>query len=204
MEISIKEACHENWADMSPNEQGAFCNKCVKTVIDFTDKSLDEIKSFFAGRGQESTCGRFEEKQLNALSFDAFFERFRNFEFTKRFAVILFFTFGLCLFDASTAVAQSDSLVVKSDTTVNHLEALQPKPLKPMKWTTLTYTPVLPPQIEQLVTTVLGGVSAIPSPQKFDWSAVPPAQPVWFKVSEEKVPVRPAPLKRERVYRRRD
>ncbi len=108
MEISIKKPCHENWSEMTPNEQGAFCGKCVKTVVDFSSKSLDEIKSFFTGRGQEKVCGRFEEKQLTALSFDAFFEQFRRFEFTKRLAVILFFTFGVWLFGASSASAQSN------------------------------------------------------------------------------------------------
>jgi len=93
---------------MTPNEQGAFCGKCVKTVVDFSNKSLDEIKEFFTGRGAEKICGRFEEKQLTALSFDAFFEQFRRFEFTKRLAVILFFTFGMWLFGASTASAQSN------------------------------------------------------------------------------------------------
>lgn len=108
MEISIKKPCHENWSGMTPNEQGAFCGKCVKTVVDFSKQSLDEIKSFFAGRTQEKVCGRFEEKQLMALSFDAFFDQFRRFEFTKRLAVILFFTFGVWLFGASSASAQSN------------------------------------------------------------------------------------------------
>lgn len=96
---------------MTPNEQGAFCGKCVKTVVDFSNKSLDEIKAFFTGREQEKVCGRFEEKQLTALSFDAFFEKFRRFEFTKRFAVILYFTFGVWLFGTSAASAQSNEHV---------------------------------------------------------------------------------------------
>jgi hypothetical protein len=117
MEISIKKPCHENWNDMTPNEQGAFCGKCVKTVIDFSSKSLDEIKGFFAGREQQKVCGRFEERQLTALSFDAFFEKFKRFEFSKRFAVILFFTFGVWLFGASGAIAQS-SIHTKGDVQV--------------------------------------------------------------------------------------
>lgn len=194
MEISIKEACHENWNDMSPNEQGAFCNKCVKTVIDFTDKSLEEIKSFFARRGQESTCGRFEDKQLSALSFDAFFERFRNFEFTKRFAVILFFTFGLGLFGVSTATAQSDSLVM-GFTTVKNTE--EPKPTEATTFTNITVEQ-LKPQI------TIGAVSIIQPLQKFDWNTITLVQPVWVKAAEKKTGQKPAPLKRESVYRRRD
>lgn len=168
MEISIKEACHENWNSMTPNEQGAFCGKCVKTVIDFTDKSLDEIKSFFAGHKQESTCGRFGDKQLSALSFDAFFERFRYFEFTKRFAVILFFTFGLGLFGASTATAQSDSLVMGFTTVKNAEES---KLIEATTFTNIT--------IEQLKPQItMGAVSIIQPLQKFDWNTITLVQPV--------------------------
>lgn len=101
MEILIKKPCHENWEAMAPNEQGAFCNKCVKTVIDFSSKSLEEIKGFFAGRQEEKICGRFEAQQLTALSFDAFFIQFKRFELNKRFALIVFFTFGFWLFGTS-------------------------------------------------------------------------------------------------------
>ncbi len=117
MEILIKKPCHEDWSGMTPNEQGAFCSKCVKTVVDFSHQSLDEIRSFFTGRSEEKVCGRFEEKQLAALSFDAFFEQFRRFEFTKRLAVILFFTFGVWLFGASSASAQNNEHI-KGDVVV--------------------------------------------------------------------------------------
>ena len=110
MEISIKKPCHENWAAMTPNEQGAFCGKCVKTVVDFSNKSLDEIKEFFSGKKQdEKVCGRFETTQLTSLSFDSFFNEFKGFTFTKRFAVILYFTFGMWLFNASSGLAQNSN-----------------------------------------------------------------------------------------------
>ena len=107
MEISIQIPCHENWDSFTPNEQGAFCGKCVKTVIDFSNKSLDEIKAFFAGKQDEKVCGRFEKTQLTSLSFDAFYNEFKGFNFTKRFAVILYFTFGMWLFNASSVSAQT-------------------------------------------------------------------------------------------------
>ncbi len=127
MEISIKKPCHENWSEMTPNEQGAFCGKCVKTVVDFSTRSLEEIRDFFAGRREEKICGRFEERQLTALSFDAFFERFKRFEFTKRFAVILFFTFGLWLFGATPLSAQSKE-PIKGDVMVE--EQVEPGNVK--------------------------------------------------------------------------
>jgi hypothetical protein len=119
MEISIKKPCHENWELMSANEQGAFCGKCVKTVVDFSYWSLEEIKHFFQVKKSEKVCGRFETQQLTSLSFDAFFEEFKEFNFTKRFAVIVYFTFGMWLFTVSSAKAQTiDHL--KGDVEVVH------------------------------------------------------------------------------------
>ncbi len=155
MEISIKKPCHENWNDMTPNEQGAFCGKCVKTVVDFTNKSLDEIKAFFADKGQQKICGRFEEQQLTALSFDAFFERFKRFEFTKRLAVILFFTFGFWLFGMPSVAAQTggrikgDVLIkepTKGQVAASHDTTRQaaPRPEKVMGKVAPTKCPKLP------------------------------------------------------------
>jgi hypothetical protein len=107
MEISIKNPCHENWNEMTPNEQGAFCNKCVKTVIDFSTKSLEEIELYFKNKSNKNVCGRFETSQLDSLSFDAFFKRFKLMTLTKRFAIIVFFTFGSWMFDSNSLVAQN-------------------------------------------------------------------------------------------------
>lgn len=107
MEISIKNPCHENWNEMTPNEQGAFCNKCVKTVIDFSTKSLEEIELYFKNKTNDKVCGRFETSQLDSLSFDAFFKRFKLMTLTKRFAIIVFFTFGSWMFDSNSLAAQN-------------------------------------------------------------------------------------------------
>ncbi len=162
MDISIKKPCHENWDDMTPNQQGAFCNKCVKTVIDFSTKSIEEIKDFFAGKQQEKICGRFEEQQLTTLSFNAFFDRFKRFEFIKRFAVIVYFTFGMWLFNASGAQAQSD-VHIKGDVRVE-----KPQPVMgsvrvapQLKDTVKT---CVKPKPQPTHTKMMGKVSVAPSP----------------------------------------
>jgi hypothetical protein len=132
MEISIKKPCHENWDSFTPNEQGAFCGKCVKTVIDFSNKSIDEIKDYFTGKQDEKVCGRFETTQLTSLSFDAFFNEFKGFTFTKRFTVILYFTFGMWLFNTSSVSAQTTihekgDVEVKPQTSImGGIRAVQP------------------------------------------------------------------------------
>ena len=119
MEISIQKPCHENWDAMTPNEQGAFCGKCMKTVVDFSNKTIEEIKEYFTGKQNEKVCGRFETQQLTSLSFDSFFKKFKGFNFTKRFAVILYFTFGMWLFNVSSANAQTQE-PIKGDVKVDH------------------------------------------------------------------------------------
>jgi hypothetical protein len=119
MDISIKKPCHENWDIMAPKQQGAFCGKCVKTVVDFSSKSIEEIKNFFESKQNEKICGRFETTQLTTLSFDSFFNGFKGFNFTKRFAAILYFTFGMWLFGVTSASAQTQEHT-KGDVKVNH------------------------------------------------------------------------------------
>jgi hypothetical protein len=105
MKIQINDPCHENWQDMTPNQQGAFCKVCNKDVVDFSKKSITEIKSFFTEKAEGKICGRFEKKQLVYLSFDDFFNSFKYWALSKKFAVIFFFTFGFLSLNTN---AQSD------------------------------------------------------------------------------------------------
>lgn len=175
---------------MTPNEQGAFCGKCVKTVIDFTEKSLDEIKSFFAGHEQEKICGRFQENQLTGLSFDAFFEKFRRFEFTKRFAVIIFFTFGMWLFGAPSALAQSNT-PVKGDVMVQ-------EPVLNVKCNKDSVSK--PQQLPQRP--IMGAATPVAYPQAYKMGKVAPVkqepvkQTLPEKSPDRNKPVKPAVVKK--------
>lgn len=107
MNISINEPCHENWDAMTPNQQGAFCHSCKKDVVDFSKMSVEKIKEFFSKPQDGRVCGRFEEKQLQELSFDDFFARFRYWNFGRKFAIIFFLAFGFWIF-SNSALAQSE------------------------------------------------------------------------------------------------
>lgn len=117
MNISINEPCHENWEAMTPNQQGAFCKSCMKDVIDFSKMSLDQVKNFFS-KPQLKVCGRFEEKQLQELSFDDFFSRFTYWNFSKKFVVIFFMAFGFWIFSNSSAFAQRGEHMLKGEVAV--------------------------------------------------------------------------------------
>lgn len=99
MKLSINNPCHENWDAMTPNEKGAFCLSCQKTVVDFSKKTVEEIKDFFIKVPEtESVCGRFEEEQLSDITFDHFHKHFTKWHYFQKAAVIMFFVFGFSLF----------------------------------------------------------------------------------------------------------
>lgn len=88
---------------MTPNEKGAFCLACQKTVVDFSKKTTKEIKSFFKTiPSTQKICGRFKEEQLTELTFDDFFERFKKWLLPKKVAVVLILVFGFSLFSCQT------------------------------------------------------------------------------------------------------
>lgn len=68
MKLSISEPCHENWNKMTPTEKGRFCGSCQKEVIDFAQMTKVEVKQFFIKKASESTCGRFESRQIDAFN----------------------------------------------------------------------------------------------------------------------------------------
>ncbi|AZA84241.1 hypothetical protein C1637_05190 [Chryseobacterium lactis] len=62
MKITIPKPCHENWGNMTIDEQGKFCAVCSKTIYDFTNFSDEELVNSL---GQaENICGRFRNDQL--------------------------------------------------------------------------------------------------------------------------------------------
>jgi len=65
LQISIPEPCHENWQNMTPSDQGRFCNACAKTVVDFSMMSDHEVLSYFSTVSDDKVCGRTLATQLN-------------------------------------------------------------------------------------------------------------------------------------------
>lgn len=104
MKITIKEPCHENWENMTPNAQGAFCLACKKNVVDFSQKSLLEVKNFFTDLAStEKVCGRFKETQLKEMSLDHFLNEFMSWHFLKRAAVVCFMVIGSTIFSSCSS-----------------------------------------------------------------------------------------------------
>jgi hypothetical protein len=107
IQISIPKPCHEDWNKMTPNEKGAFCGKCAKTVVDFTKKTTEEIKDFLIAQSGKKICGRFMSEQLHDTTkkIDLYIPLNllpRKLSFNRAFAFALFIVFGTSLFSCST------------------------------------------------------------------------------------------------------
>jgi hypothetical protein len=64
--ISIPEPCSQQWQQMTPVDGGRHCERCCKTVVDFTAMADVEIISYFAVKN--NVCGRFNEPQLPRIN----------------------------------------------------------------------------------------------------------------------------------------
>ena len=82
---------------MSPREQGAFCQVCSKTVVDFTSMSDEDVKNYFLKRSGQKTCGRLRNDQL--INPDSLLPRVleASIPFWKKFLAIVFVLFGTFL-----------------------------------------------------------------------------------------------------------
>src|ERR1051326_998579 len=115
--ISIPKPCHEDSNKMTPDQKGAFCKVCNKSVHDFTKKAPEEIKIILVEEmsAGKKVCGRFNEDQIeparisHAVS-QSVSQRIDmwslNFQRVKKFAVALFLVFGGYLFNSVRSSAQ--------------------------------------------------------------------------------------------------
>ncbi|MCF6402274.1 hypothetical protein L3C95_05275 [Chitinophaga filiformis] len=102
--ISIPKPCHKSWNEMTPTEQGRFCENCQKTVIDFAGISDQEIISFFNNR-KDNVCGRFVSTQLDR----PLLPPVANKRFHKPFAAIITFVTALTIMIPSARAQKKTS-----------------------------------------------------------------------------------------------
>ena len=60
----IKEPCSENWSEMTPTEQGRFCDSCSKCVQDLSHLNTEEIVDLLE-KSDENICARLKSSQLH-------------------------------------------------------------------------------------------------------------------------------------------
>jgi hypothetical protein len=67
MKIKVENPCNEDWSKMTKAEQGRFCDSCQKTVTDFSEMSLEEIKETLRNSSGR-ICGRIKNSQLSEIN----------------------------------------------------------------------------------------------------------------------------------------
>ena len=117
--ISIPKPCHEDWNRMTPDQRGAFCKVCNKSVIDFSSKNETEVLAILQQNTGTGMCGRFRSDQvLEPLQVDIPFwllpERMTP---LRAFMVALLIVFGTSLlYNASAQRHTMGKMVFRPDT----------------------------------------------------------------------------------------
>ncbi len=65
IQLAIPQPCHENWEQMTREQQGRFCKACATTVVDFTAMSDEALLNFFKNKRSGDYCGRVLNIQLD-------------------------------------------------------------------------------------------------------------------------------------------
>jgi hypothetical protein len=68
MPIQITDPCTEQWNEMAPNTAGRHCDKCCKTVVDFSTWEADAIAAYLRKNSGPGVCGRLEITQTQRLA----------------------------------------------------------------------------------------------------------------------------------------
>lgn len=64
-QVKFKYQCPENWDNMRIRLHSRFCDNCKKDVIDFTQKSREEILLYLLSNQDKQICGRLLPSQLD-------------------------------------------------------------------------------------------------------------------------------------------
>jgi len=103
--ISIPEPCHENWADFTPTQKGAFCGSCQIDVVDFSNKTPDQVKTILQENAGKHMCGRFKKTQLEDLNNDFFaWQNQSTRSFQSKFLYACLVVFGMTLFTGCSSL----------------------------------------------------------------------------------------------------
>jgi len=61
--VKLRFTCPQNWDNIAPTKSGRHCDKCNKTVYDFTNSKADEFQTIMA-ENSNGICGRFRVDQM--------------------------------------------------------------------------------------------------------------------------------------------
>jgi hypothetical protein len=120
IQISIPSPCHEDWAQMTPEERGRFCSVCSKTVMDFTKQTEEEIERFIEEHRNEKLCGRFLKTQLQPIIQVPIQSLRRKLSPLQAFVMAAMIAFGSSLISCTTEKGQIVGDIVLSSSKENY------------------------------------------------------------------------------------
>lgn len=91
--VEIKKPCHEILENRKPGEPGNYCKSCQTLVIDFTNKTPEEIALYFIQHKQDKTCGIFNRNDVSTGLAD----RVVSFFHTRKLRFVALFIMGLLI-----------------------------------------------------------------------------------------------------------
>lgn len=92
-DFSVPNPCNEKWNGMIPKDNGRYCSSCQKTVIDFTNKTKEEIIDYMNKHVNQKICGTFKTSTLLAKTHSS--------EALVKFLAALLLVFGISLFSCT-------------------------------------------------------------------------------------------------------
>ena len=128
--FGISEPCSENWANMTPNEKGAFCSNCAKDVVDWSKLSEQELLTQMNSVVGKNACVRMEVSQYQSVV-DKYNQWHASHERQIRAAgfVAIFIVFGMSLFACNSPKEAEDLSKIHTQMT----EMLQSEEVIPPK-----------------------------------------------------------------------
>ena len=125
--ITIPKPCHEDWNNMTPDETGRFCSVCTKGVVDFSNKTSEEIQNYLFQNKEQKICGKFRNDQIN--TFDIKVPKsilLQKRSFHNAFLLALFIVMGTTLFSCKNHndATLGEVSVVEDTVQTNHTKGL--------------------------------------------------------------------------------
>lgn len=92
IQISIPQPCHEDWDKMTPEEQGRFCSRCQKCVIDFTSFTDSQLYEYMIKHRNNDVCGKFRVAQLDKYIEPHFYKSRATYSYVVALGITLIFS----------------------------------------------------------------------------------------------------------------
>ncbi|MGZ4054764.1 MAG: energy transducer TonB [Bacteroidia bacterium] len=168
--ISVPNPCQEKWDSMQPQENGRYCGSCQKIVIDFTNKTEQEIIDHIAANSGKKMCGTFRTTQLQQPNH---FIESPKYENSIRFLAALLLVFGMSLFSCNKDEEKKADQLQDTFTTTG--EVLPPPPIDSIQLNTSEADSLRTIEHVQTVCTTTTGIIA---PDIIELGSIPEPFPV--------------------------